>query len=428
LSLINKITAREILDSRGHPTVEVDVFCEDGSWGRASVPAGASIGQYEALEKRDNDPNRYNGLGILNAIKNINSIIAPKIIGLEAIDQKQIDETLIYLDSTPNKSNLGANATLGISLAVSRAAAQSLKMPLYIYLAKLAQTETLPYHIPVPFVNIINGGKHGNDNLDFQEFMIVPLGAQKFSEAIMWCSEVSLSLADLLKSEGQSTNFGDEGGFAPEFETNEKAIETIITAIKNAGYQPGNQISIALDIAASEFYENNKYHLVKEGKDYSSDGMIIYYQELLKKYPIFSIEDGLSDSDWESWTKMTLQLGDQIKIIGDDLFATNNTILQKGISQKSANAILIKPNQVGTLLETIQTVRMAQNTGFLTIISHRSGETEDVYISDLAVAVNSFGIKTGGMNRSERLAKYNQLIRIEEALGSNSRYGLDIKI
>ncbi len=428
MSKIKEIKAREILDSRGNPTVEVDIFCDDGVWGRSSVPSGTSVGQYEALEIRDNDQARFKGLGVSRAVSNINKTISPKMIGLNVVDQRQIDETLIYLDNTPNKSNLGANAILGVSLASARAAANSTRIPLYKYLAKLAQTETTPYHIPIPFTVLLEGGKHGHDNIDFQEFMIVPVGATSFTEGIRWCSEVSKSLSDILKSQGQSVNFGDEGGFTPRLAKNIDGIELLNSAIKNAGFTPGRDISLALDVAASELFQDGKYRLAVERVEMNQAQMMEYYQKIIQQYPIFSIEDPFADTDWDSWTKLNQLSGKQLKIVGDDIFATNADLLSKGIKQNVANAIIIKPNQVGTLLETIQTVKLAQGAGYLTIVSHRSGETEDTFISDLSVAVNSFGLKTGGVNRSERTAKYNQLIRIEESLGSNGRYGIQLSV
>lgn len=428
MAKINNVRAREILDSRGRPTVEVEVFCEDGSWGRASVPSGASVGQYEALEKRDNDPARFKGLGVLTAVKSVNDLIGPKIKGLEAIDQRQIDETLIYLDNTPNKSNLGANSVLGVSLASARAAAFSVKMPLYKYLSKLIQTETTPYHLPIPFSVLISGGKHGHDNTDFQEYMVAPIGAKTVKEAIRWCSETSMALAEILKSKGQSTNFGDEGGFTPALTKNIDGVDYLNQAIKNAGYEPGRDISIAIDVAATELFQKDHYRFGIENRDVNYQELIDYYSDMIDKYPVFSIEDGLADADWENWIRMTAVLGKKVKLVGDDVFATNSVLLGKGVSQGVANALIIKPNQVGTLLETIQTIRLAQNAGYLTIISHRAGETEDTFIADLAVAINSFGIKTGAMNCSDRLAKYNQLIRIEEGLGENGRYGVQLNV
>ena len=415
LSTISEIKAREILDSRGNPTVEVDVHCTDGSFGRAAVPSGASTGEYEAIELRDNDNKRYLGKGVQKAVKNINRIIAKKLIGFDVKDQKSVDQAMIQLDGTEDKSKLGANALLGVSLAVAKAAADSLYIPLYKYLGGI-NANTLP----VPFMNIINGGAHADNNLDFQEFMIVPHGFKKFSEAIRAGVEVFHNLKKLLRKNNYSTSVGDEGGFAPNLSSNEEALELIIKAIKNAGYKPGKQISIALDAASSEFYEKKKYRI--ENKLISSQNLIDLYINWVNKYPVISIEDPLSENDWKGWIEITKQLGEKIQLVGDDLFVTNTKILEKGINNNAANSILIKVNQIGTLSETIQAIEMAKNAGYTYMISHRSGETEDAVIADIAVATNSGQIKTGSASRSDRIAKYNQLLRIEEELGREARY------
>ncbi len=415
LSTISEIKAREILDSRGNPTVEVDVYCADGSFGRAAVPSGASTGEHEAVELRDNNKKRYLGKGVLKAVGNINGVISKKIIGLDVRDQKKVDQAMIELDGTDDKSNLGANAILGVSLAVAKAAADSLDMPLYKYLGGI-NANTLP----VPFMNIINGGAHADNNLDFQEFMIVPHGFKKFSDAIRAGVEVFHNLKLLLIKNSYSTSVGDEGGFAPNLKSNEEAIEFIIKAIKKTGYKPGKEISIALDAAASEFYEKKKYRI--ENKLISSQELIDIYINWVKKYPVISIEDPLSENDWDSWVDITNILGDKVQLVGDDLFVTNTKILKKGINMKAANSILIKVNQIGSLSETIQAIEMAKNAGYTYMISHRSGETEDAFIADIAVATNSGQIKTGSASRSDRIAKYNQLIRIEEGLGREAHY------
>ena len=415
MSTISEIKAREILDSRGNPTVEVDVHCSDGSFGRAAVPSGASTGEYEAIELRDNDSKRYLGKGVQKAVKNVNGIIARKLMGFDVKDQKSIDDAMIKLDGTADKSKLGANAMLGVSLAVAKAAADSLYIPLFRYLGGI-NANTLP----VPFMNIINGGAHADNNLDFQEFMIVPHGFKKFSEAIRAGVEVFHNLKKLLNKNGYSTAVGDEGGFAPNLGSNEEALELIIKAIKSAGYKPTTQISIALDAASSEFYEKKKYRV--ENKLISSQKLIDLYINWVKKYPVISIEDPLSENDWDGWIEITKKLGDKIQLVGDDLFVTNTKILEKGINSNAANSILIKVNQIGTLSETIQAIEMAKNAGYTYMISHRSGETEDAVIADIAVATNSGQIKTGSASRSDRIAKYNQLLRIEEELGKEARY------
>jgi len=415
LSTISEIKAREILDSRGNPTVEVDVHCIDGSFGRASVPSGASTGEHEAIELRDNNSKRYLGRGVQKAVKNINGIIARKLIGLDVKDQKLVDQVMIDLDGTSEKSKLGANAILGVSLAVAKAAADSLHLPLYKYLGGITANT-----LPVPFMNIINGGAHADNNLDFQEFMIVPHGFKTFSDAIRAGVEVFHNLKKLLKKHNYSTSVGDEGGFAPNLQSNEEALELIIKAIKNAGYKSGKDISIALDAASNEFYEKKKYKI--ENKLISSQKLIDLYINWVKKYPVVSIEDPLSENDWDGWIEITKQLGEKIQLVGDDIFVTNTKILEKGINNKAANSILIKVNQIGTLSETIEAIEMAKNAGYTYMISHRSGETEDAFIADIAVATNSGQIKTGSASRSDRIAKYNQLLRIEEELGKEARY------
>ncbi|HPR17571.1 MAG TPA: phosphopyruvate hydratase [Candidatus Cloacimonadota bacterium] len=422
MSEIFAIYGREILDSRGNPTVEVDVELESGVIGRAAIPSGASTGEHEAVELRDGDTNRYLGKGVLQAVKNVNEIIAPELIGMDSGDQVEIDRTMLKLDGTPNKQKLGANAILGVSLACARATAEELGMPLYRYIggtnAKL---------LPVPMSNIINGGKHADNNVDLQEFMIMPLGAESFREALRMNTEVFHALKSYLKKNGHSTGVGDEGGFAPDLNSNEEALQMMVKAIELAGYRPGKDIYIALDPASSEFYSNGKYHLKAENKSLTSEEMVDYYAMLVEKYPIISIEDGLAEDDWNGWKLMTEKLGKKIQIVGDDLFVTNVDRLKQGIAEKSANAILIKLNQIGTLSETLDTINMAKNAGFTNVISHRSGETEDSFIADLAVAVNAGQIKTGSMCRSERIAKYNQLLRIEEELGNAAQFiGKDV--
>ena len=417
MSEIIDIYARQILDSRGNPTIEVDVLLDSGILGRAAVPSGASTGEYEAVELRDGDHEHYNGKGVLNAIKNVNDIICPKLIGLDVIEQLEIDSIMIELDGTPNKSKLGANAILGVSMAVARAAADELEIPLYQYLGG-------PYaHVlPMPMSNIINGGQHADNNVDFQEYMIAPVGALTFSQAIQMNTEVFHALKSILKNEGHATGVGDEGGFAPNLKNNEEPLEMIVKAIEKAGYRPGTDICITLDPASSSFYENGKYILSAEKKELSSKEMVDYYANLCKKYPIISIEDGLAEDDWEGFQLMTKLLGDKIQIVGDDLFVTNSERLQTGIEKKAANAILVKLNQIGTVSETLKTIELAKTNGFKTIISHRSGETADTFIADLAVAVNAGQIKTGSLCRGERVEKYNQLLRIEEELGRIAKY------
>jgi enolase len=415
MSIITEVRGREILDSRGNPTVEVEVYLESGHMGRASVPSGASTGVHEALELRDGDPSRYLGRGVKNAVKNINEVIAPELIGRDALNQKNIDRILIELDGTSNKSRLGANAILGVSLAVAKAVANFLEMPLYRYIGG-----TNASILPVPLMNIINGGKHADNPLDFQEFMIVPAGAPSFKEALRMGAETFHTLRKVLQNRGLNTNVGDEGGFAPNLSTNESAIEAIVEAIEKAGYKAGKDIFVALDVAASNIYENGKYCF--GGKEYSVEELISYYEGLLEKYPIISIEDGLAEDDWDGWKLLTERLGNKVQLIGDDLFVTNVKRLAKGIEMKVANSILIKVNQIGTLSETLETVEMAKRAGYSSVISHRSGETEDTTIADLAVAVGCGQIKTGAPSRTDRVAKYNQLLRIEEDLGPTASY------
>lgn len=418
MPIIEEIVAREILDSRGNPTVEVDVLLDDGSFGRAAVPSGASTGTHEALELRDGDKHRYGGKGVLKAVQNVNTTIAEELVGWDAREQEAIDALLIGLDGTPTKSNLGANAILGVSLAVAKAAAESLHLPLYRYIGGVhART------LPVPLMNILNGGTHTNwQSTDLQEFMIAPTGAESFAEALRWGAEIYQSLKKVLKDKGYSTNVGDEGGFAPALKSNVEAIEVILTAIEKAGYKAGEQVFICLDPAASELYADGKYHLRKEGRILNGEQMIEFYAEWVKKYPILSIEDGLAEDDWDAWVLMTKKLGDKIQIVGDDLFVTNVERLKKGLELGAANSILIKLNQIGTLSETLRAIELAHRAGWTTVVSHRSGETEDTTIADLVVATNAGQIKTGAPARSERVAKYNQLLRIEEELGEAAEY------
>lgn len=415
MSEIVSLHAREILDSRGNPTIEVDCELESGSTGRASVPSGASTGTHEALELRDGDESRYGGKGVLKAVANVNEKIAERLMGIDALDQPKVDRLLIELDGTANKSSLGANACVGVSLAVVTAAASELKVPIYRYLggdeAKV---------LPVPMLNVINGGAHADNNLDIQEFMLVPAGAKSFSEAVRMGAEIFHTLKKLLKSDGYATGVGDEGGFVPNLETNESACEFIVKAIETAGYKPGADMCLALDVAATSFYEDGKYKI--EGKELTAAELVDFYSDWLKKYPIISIEDGLAEDDWEGWQHMNQILGDKILIVGDDIFVTNISRLEKGIELKCANAMIIKPNQIGTLTETIKCIEFAHKHGYRCIISHRSGETESTFISHLAVATGVGLIKSGSMSRSERVAKYNELIRIEHALGDTAVY------
>lgn len=418
MSYIVDISAREILDSRGNPTLEVDVVLENGAFGRAAVPSGASTGQFEAVELRDGDKKRYGGKGVLNAVDNVNETIAPALLDHDALDQIAIDHLLLELDGTPNKAKLGANAILGVSLAVAKAAAQHAKLPLYRYVGGVTANI-----LPVPMMNILNGGQHADSNVDFQEFMILPIGASSFREALRMGAEVYHTLKGVLKAKGLATGVGDEGGFAPNLETQELAFDYIIDAIQKAGYTPGGDIWLGIDAAASEFYKGGKY-VYKAGAMSERTGpqQVEYLAALATKYPIISIEDGCSEEDWDSWKALTDAIGDKVQIVGDDLFVTNVERLKRGITSGTANSILVKVNQIGSLTETLAAVDMAKRAGYTSIMSHRSGETEDVTISDLAVATNCGQIKTGAPNRTDRVAKYNQLLRIEESLGVNSVY------
>lgn len=420
MSIISEIHARQILDSRGNPTVEVDVTTEDGHVGRAAVPSGASTGKHEAVELRDNDKAVYLGKGVIKAVTNVNEVIADELIGWDISDQAGVDKLLIELDGTENKAKLGANATLAVSMAVAKAAADAFGLPLYRYLGGVNATT-----LPIPLMNIINGGAHADNKIDFQEFMIVPVGADTFSEGLRWGVEIFHHLKAVLKKKGYSTNVGDEGGFAPEIQSNEEAIETVLMAIEAAGYKAGSQIGIALDAASSEMYndKDNTYKFYKSSqKIISSDELVAYWTEWSKKYPILSIEDGMAEDDWNGWKKLTESIGNSVQLVGDDLFVTNVKRLKQGIDQNIANSILVKVNQIGTITETINAVSMAQKAGYTSIMSHRSGETEDTTIADLAVALNCGQIKTGSASRTDRMAKYNQLLRIEELLDSSAYY------
>ncbi|MFY0253420.1 phosphopyruvate hydratase [Chitinophaga sp. 30R24] len=420
MSTISEIHARQILDSRGNPTIEVDVTTEDGHFGRAAVPSGASTGKHEAVELRDNDKTVYMGKGVLQAVNNVNEIIAEELVGWEVTDQAGIDKMLIQLDGTPNKAKLGANATLAVSMAVAKAAAEQTNQPLYRYLGGVNA-----FTLPIPLMNIINGGVHADNKIDFQEFMIVPVGAPTFSEGLRWGVEIFHHLKSVLKKKGYSTNVGDEGGFAPEIQSNEEAIETVLEAIKVAGYEPGAQVAIALDAASSEMYNEatNTYTFYKSSKkEISSDEMVAFWTEWVNKYPIVSIEDGMAEDDWAGWKKLTEAVGNRVQLVGDDLFVTNVIRLKEGIDKGIGNSILIKVNQIGTITETIGAVNMAHKAGYTSIMSHRSGETEDTTIADLAVALNCGQIKTGSASRTDRMAKYNQLLRIEEELGEVAVY------
>jgi enolase len=420
MSFITDVFAREILDSRGNPTVEVEVVTEKGTIGRAAVPSGASTGAHEAVELRDNDKNRYLGRGVTKAVENVIDTIADELLGMDISDQREIDQAMIDLDGTPNKSKLGANAILGVSLAVAKAAAQEAKMPLYRYIGGVNA-----HVLPVPMMNILNGGSHADNSIDFQEFMIMPLGADTFSEALRMGVETFHHLKNVLKKKGYSTNVGDEGGFAPNIKSNEEAIEIVLKAIEDAGYKPGVDMMIAMDAAASEFYVESEgvYHFKKsDGRKLTSDEMVDYWASWAKKYPIFSIEDGLFEDDWSGWKKLTEKIGASTQLVGDDLFVTNTTRLQRGVDEDVANSILIKVNQIGSLTETIEAVQLATRNAYTSVMSHRSGETEDTTIADLAVALNTGQIKTGSASRTDRVAKYNQLLRIEEELGTNAVY------
>ncbi|GAA1048101.1 phosphopyruvate hydratase [Arthrobacter russicus] len=415
MAIIDAIHAREILDSRGNPTVEVEVGLDDGSVGRAAVPSGASTGAFEAVEKRDGDKERYQGKGVLDAVDAVIDTIAPALLGFDATDQRLIDQTMIDLDGTANKGKLGANAILGVSLAVASAAADSADLPLYRYLGG-----PNAHVLPVPLMNILNGGSHADSDVDIQEFMVVPLGAPSFGEALRWGAEVYHELKKVLNEKGLSTGLGDEGGFAPNLPSNRAALDLILEAIKRAGYTPGTDIALALDVASSEFFKDGAYQF--EGQSKSAAEMSAYYAELVRDYPLVSIEDPLDEDDWEGWKTLTDEIGDQVQIVGDDLFVTNPERLQRGIDSRTANSLLVKVNQIGSLTETLDAVSLAQRNGYTTITSHRSGETEDTTIADIAVATNAGQIKTGAPARSDRVAKYNQLLRIEEDLGDAARY------
>lgn len=419
MEVIEAVIGREILDSRGNPTVEAEVILSDGSFGRAAVPSGASTGKFEALELRDKTKGRYGGKGVSKAVDNVNRIIGPSVAGLDGTDQRLIDKTMIQLDGTPNKEKLGANAILGVSLAAARAAAESLNMPLYRYLGGVN-----PCRLPMPMMNILNGGLHAANNVDLQEFMIMPIGGKTFKEALRIGAEVFHGLASVLKEKGLSTAVGDEGGFAPDLKSNDEAVEMVLAGIRKAGYRPGKDVVLALDPASSSFYEKGKYVFSKsDGSERNGEQMIAFYKDWIDRYPIVSIEDGLAESDWKHWKKMTDILGDRIQIVGDDLFVTNTERIERGIKEGSANAVLIKLNQIGSLTETMDAIHMAHRAGWNAVVSHRSGETEDTFIADLAVATATGQIKTGSLCRSERVCKYNQLLRIEEELGDSAIFG-----
>jgi enolase len=417
MPVIEFINAREILDSRGNPTVEVDVVLDDGAWGRAAVPSGASTGDNEALELRDGDKARYGGKGTLKAVQNVLGPIAEEVVGMEATDQVAIDQAMIDLDGTPTKANLGANAILGVSLATAKAAANSLGMPLYRY---IGGTEARV--LPVPMMNILNGGKHAADSTDMQEFMILPVAAPTFAEAVRWCAETYASLKGVLKKRGYNTSVGDEGGFAPSLKSNAEAFEVILEAITKAGYKPGEQICLGMDPASSEFYQDGKYVLAKEGKTLSSAEMVEWYVNAINQYPIISLEDGMAQDDWDGWKMLYQKVGNKIQLVGDDLLVTNVKFVERAIKEKACNSLLCKVNQIGTLTESIDASRMSQRAGWTVVVSHRSGETEDSTIADLVVALNAGQIKTGAPCRSDRIAKYNQLLRIEEELGDAAMY------
>ena len=417
MPVITAIHSRQILDSRGNPTLEAEVFCEDGSFGRAAVPSGASTGMYEASELRDGDQNVYLGRGVLTAVENVNTVIAEAVVGIEVTDQAEIDLAMIEADGSPNKSSLGANAILAVSLASAHAAAQASNLPLFQYLGG-AGARTLP----VPMMNILNGGEHADNLIDFQEFMVMPVGAESFSEALRMGTEIFHNLKSLLKDKNYGTNVGDEGGFAPNIGSNEEALEIVLQSIKKAGYTPGKDVCIAIDAAMTELYDSKAglYTLKSSGQSYTSDEMINFWSEWVDKYPIISLEDGLAEDDWKGWSKLNSLIGQRVQLVGDDLFVTNVKRVERGIKEKSANSVLIKVNQIGSLTETITTVHKAQKNGMTCVMSHRSGETEDTTIADLAVALNTGQIKTGSLSRSDRMAKYNQLIRIEEMLGNSA--------
>jgi len=418
MTRITGVQAREILDSRGNPTVEVDVYLASGVVGRAAVPSGASTGENEAVELRDGDKGRYIGKGVTQAVTNVNEIITQEILGMDALDQREIDQTMRSLDGTKNKSKLGANAILGVSLAVAKAAAQTLEVPLYRYIGGVNA-----HVLPVPMMNILNGGQHADNNVDVQEFMVMPAGAPTFKEALRMGAEIFHSLKKVLKTQGLNTAVGDEGGFAPDLKSNVEAVEVILKAIKEAGYEAGKDVWLALDPASSSFFQNGRYVLAAEKEsEKTTNGMIEFWSEWVNKYPIISIEDGLDENDWDGWQKLTGKLGEKVQLVGDDLFVTNVEYLGRGIKEGCANAILVKVNQIGTLTETLETCQMAHRAGYTTVISHRSGETEDATIADIAVAVNAGQIKTGSASRSDRIAKYNQLLRIEEELGDQAEF------
>lgn len=417
MPIIEKIHGREVLDSRGNPTIEVEVLLADGAFGRAIVPSGASTGEHEALELRDGDKSRYGGKGVLKAVEAVNGPIAEALAGKYALNQKSIDDFMIELDGTPTKKNLGANAILGVSLAVARAAADSVELPLYAYLGGVHA-----HVLPVPMMNIMNGGKHAANSTDFQEFMVMPVGADSFREALRWCVEIYQALKGILHKKGFSTTVGDEGGFAPSLGSNQAALDVIMEAIDKAGYKAGEQVYIALDPAASEIYEDGKYHLAIEGRTLTGPEMVDFWAEWVSRYPIISLEDGLAENDWENWSLLMARLGDRIQIVGDDILVTNVERVERAIREKSANSLLCKVNQIGTLTEAIAASQLSQRHGWTVVVSHRSGETEDAFISDLVVAMNAGQIKTGAPARSDRIAKYNQLLRIEEELGSAAVY------
>jgi enolase len=417
MSVIEFINAREILDSRGNPTVEVDVVLDDGAWGRAAVPSGASTGDNEALELRDGDKARYGGKGTLKAVQNVLGPIAEEVVGMEATDQVAVDQAMIDLDGTPTKANLGANAVLGVSLATAKAAANSLGMPLYRYIGGVEARV-----LPVPMMNILNGGKHAADSTDMQEFMILPVAAPSFNEAVRWCAETYAALKGVLKKRGYNTSVGDEGGFAPSLQSNAEAFEVILEAITKAGYKPGEEICLGMDPASSEFYQDGKYVLAKEGKTLSSAEMVDWYVKAINQYPIISLEDGMAQDDWEGWKLLYQKVGNKIQLVGDDLLVTNVKFVERAIQEKACNSLLCKVNQIGTLTEAIDASRMSQRAGWTVVVSHRSGETEDSTIADLVVALNAGQIKTGAPCRSDRIAKYNQLMRIEEELGDMAMY------
>ena len=417
MTIISDVYAREVLDSRGNPTVEVEVLLESGAKGRAIVPSGASTGAYEAVELRDGDKGRYLGKGVLKAVENVNTVIAPEVIGLDALDQVAIDSKMIALDGTPNKGKLGANAILAVSMAVARAAADALNVPLYAYLGGFNAKQ-----LPVPMMNIINGGAHADNNVDVQEFMILPVGAATFKEALRWGAEIFHNLKAVLKDKGLNTAVGDEGGFAPNLSSNEEAIQTIIAAIERAGYKPGVDVFLGMDIASTEFYKDGKYHLEGEGRTFTSEQFVDFLAAWVDKYPIITIEDGCAEDDWDGWKLLTDRLGGKVQLVGDDLFVTNTNRLEQGIRKGVANSILVKVNQIGTLTETFDAIEMAKRAGYTAVISHRSGESEDSTIADIAAATNAGQIKTGAPSRTDRVAKYNQLLRIEDQLGSAAQY------